>query len=225
MIKTRANATSSKATAKAAKKAPAKAKAEPVAPSPAAAPGAPKAKAKKKPAPKRKAGKGKAKPAAPKPAAQPTADPKPKVERPQGGGSQPKLTAKDLPRVIEMLRMCGGIKSVAAEKLNVGRTTLYAFLNDHAEALEAAAEIDDEIKDIAEGKVIMAIRAGDMQTVRWYLELKGKDRGYARRVESVGKDGGPIETRQKPDLANMSDEELEILLRAADKRESSAGGK
>ncbi|RUW81556.1 helix-turn-helix domain-containing protein [Mesorhizobium sp. M2A.F.Ca.ET.067.02.1.1] len=176
--------------------------------------------AKKKPAPKGKAGKAKAKPGAAKPAPQPKAEPRAKGERPQGGGSQPKLTEKDMPRVIETLRQYGGIKSVAADKLNVSRTTLYAFLNEHQPALDAAAEIDDEIKDIAEGKVIMAIRAGDMQTVRWYLELKGKDRGYVRRVEQTGKDGGPIETQQKANPKDYTDEELDVLIAAAQRRKA-----
>ncbi|OBQ90009.1 helix-turn-helix domain-containing protein [Mesorhizobium sp. AA23] len=185
------------------------------------------AKAKPKAEPKKKPARGKKKPAskasppvAPKPAPKPEPAPQPKPADGHRGGATPKLTEKDLPRVIETLRQYGGIKSVAADKLNVGRTTLYAFLNQHSAALEAAAEIDDEIKDIAEGKVIMAIRAGDMLTIRWYLELKAKDRGYVRRVENTGKDGGPVETLQKLDLSKLSDEELEILTNAAQRRES-----
>lgn len=191
----------------------------------ATAPAKDKAEKKADAAPKKKSPRGKAKPAhKPKTAAKPKPQPKaPAAEaEPNRGGAKPKLTEKDLPRVIEMLRQYGGIKSVVAEKLNVGRTTLYAFLNEHQTALDAAAEIDDEIKDIAEGKVIMAIRAGDMQTIRWYLELKAKDRGYVRRVENTGKDGGPVETLQKLDLSKLSDEELEIMTRAAERRESGA---
>jgi hypothetical protein len=185
----------------------------------------PKAKpAKKKPAPKGKSGKAKAKPEAAKPAAQPAPDPKPKGERPQGGGSQPKLTERDVPRVIAMLRQCGGIKTVAAEKLNISRTTLYAFLSEHPEIQQADSEIADELLDVAEGQVVIALRSGDLQTVRWYLELKGKDRGYVRRVEQTGKNGGPVETRQKPDLSGYSDEEIAQMLaieEAREKREAS----
>ncbi|RUV19940.1 hypothetical protein EOB77_00725 [Mesorhizobium sp. M7A.F.Ca.MR.228.00.0.0] len=203
---------------------------------PTAKPKAVPAKSKPEAGPKKKPARGKKKPASkakppvePKPAAQPAPKPEPasqaKAEEPSKGGASPKLTARDVPRVIAMLRQCGGIKTVAAERLNVGRTTLYAFLNEHPEIQEADSEIADELLDVAEGQVVIALRSGDLQTVRWYLELKGKDRGYVRRIEQTGKNGGPVETRQKPDLANMSDEELEILLRAAEKRESTAGGK
>lgn len=218
MIKMKANATSSKPKAKAA----AKAKPVPVPPTP---PVAPPAKAKKKPAPKRrKARKVKAK-AAPKRAApqpKPAPESKPQAERARTGGAPPKLTDNDIGRVIAMLQQCGGIKTVAAEKLNVGRTTLYAFLNEHPEIQEAAAEIDEELLDVAEGRVVMAIRAGEMQTVRWFLELKGKARGYVRRVETTGKDGGPVETQQRANPADYTDEELEVLIAAAQRRKNDA---
>jgi hypothetical protein len=212
VIKTKSSVTASKPTAKP-KAAPAKAK--------------PEASPKKKPARGKKKLASEPKPpaAAPKAEPAPQAAPEAKPAEASKGGASPKLTVRDVPRVIAMLRQCGGIKTVAAERLNVGRTTLYAFLNEHPEIQEADSEIADELLDVAEGQVVIALRSGDMQTVRWYLELKGKDRGFVRRVETTGKNGGPVETAQKLDLANMSDEELEILLRAAEKRESTAGGK
>lgn len=215
MIKTKSNVTASKPTAKP-KAAPAKSK-------PEASPKKKPARGKKKPASKPKPSVATA--PAPKAEPAPQAAPEAKPAEASKGGASPKLTVRDVPRVIAMLRQCGGIKTVAAERLNVGRTTLYAFLNEHPEIQEADSEIADELLDVAEGQVVIALRSGDMQTVRWYLELKGKDRGFVRRIETTGKNGGPVETRQKPDLANMSDEELEILLRAAEKRESTAGGK
>lgn len=170
-----------------------------------------------------------AKPAAPKPEPEATAEapaPKAKPGRPAGservGGPTPKLQLVGVAKVIEVLRASGGIKAVAADHLNVSRTTLYKFIDEHPEVEEALVEIDGEIGDIAEAKVVTAIKAGDMQTVRWYLEMKGKERGYVRRVENTGKNGGPIETREKMDLSGLSDEELEILKKAATRRESEA---
>ncbi|MES0071910.1 helix-turn-helix domain-containing protein [Mesorhizobium sp. M0058] len=222
MIRTRSTVT----TAKPAAKAKAKAKPEPVkaaAPPPVSAP----VKAKKKPAPKRKAGKGKRR-AAPKPAPapkpQPKAKPEPKAEKPNAGGATPKLTAGDVPRVIAIMRANGGIKTAAAEKLNVSRRTLYNFLDEHPEVKEAAAEIDEELLDIAEGRVVQAISAGEMQTVRWYLEMKGKGRGFVRRVENTGKDGGPVETRAAPDLSGYSEQELAQLVAVEEARQKREAG-
>ncbi|CDX30865.1 hypothetical protein MPLA_140352 [Mesorhizobium sp. ORS 3359] len=135
------------------------------------------------------------------------------------GGSVPKLTDNDASRVIEALRLNGGIKAAAAAALKVGRTTLHRFLAAHPEVKAAAADVDEETLDLAESQVVKAIRAGDLPTVRWFLELKGRDRGYVRRVENTGKDGGPIKTQQKPDLSELSVDELEILGRITAKLE------
>src|SRR5690606_12635598 len=102
------------------------------------------------------------------------------------------------------------IKSAAAAKLNCSRTTLYVYLSENPEIGEALEEIKEELKDLAEGKVLQSIKSGDMQTVRWFLEFQAKDRGYNRRVEMSGPGGGPIETRQEPpDLSGFTEEELE----------------
>lgn len=200
MIKTKASVTASKPKGKA---------------RPAAAKSKPEAEAAKKPAG------GKATSRKPKPAAKaaPEPAPEPKAAEPKKGGNPPVLTDKDVNRVIEMLRQCGGIKTVAAEKLNVSRSTLYLFLKDHPEIQEAAADIKEELLDVAEGRVVIAIRSGEMQTVRWYLELMGKERGYVRRVETTGKNGGPVETREKPDLSGYSDAEIAQMLAIEEARE------
>lgn len=195
--------------------------------------------AKKTAAPK-KARKGKAKrkttrktarkPATPKVTTKP--EPKkeahstPEQKREHKGGATPKLS--DVGLVIEVLRASGGIKAVAAQRLKVSRTTLYKYIEENPEIGDALREIDGELGDIAEAKIVSAIRAGDMQTVRWYAEMKMKDRGYVRRVENVGKDGGPIETQQKQDLSGYTDEELQKMLaiqEAREAREKKPGGK
>jgi hypothetical protein len=126
------------------------------------------------------------------------------------------LTAK---RVEKALRGAGGLKTVTAKSLGCHRATLYRFLERHPKLIEIAGEIDEETKDLAEGKVLDAIKSGCMQTVRWFLETKGKDRGYTRRVENTGKDGGPIATQAAPDLSKLTNEELDILITAAQRRE------
>jgi hypothetical protein len=136
---------------------------------------------------------------------------KPRAEQP------PKLS--DVKLVIEVMRQCGGIKSAAAQTLHVSRPTLYAFLKEHPEAQQASADIDEELLDIAEAQVVKSIKAAEMQTVRWYLELKGKERGYVRRVEQTGKGGGPVETRQSPDLSGYSEVELAQLLSIEEARQ------
>ena len=138
------------------------------------------------------------------------------------GGNPPAFTAKDIPLVIEHLRAAGGIKTIAAQRLKIGRSTLYRFIEAHPEIVEEITEIEASILDVAEAQVVKALNAGDMPTVRWFLETKGKDLGYTRRVENTGKGGGPVEVQQKADLSALSEAELEILAKAAAKREAAA---
>lgn len=120
------------------------------------------------------------------------------------------------------IEQAGGIRSAAARTLKVSRVTLWRFINRHPALQEFLAEVDEEVLDMAEVKILQAIRAGDMHTVRWFLECKGKDRGYTRRVETTGKDGGPIEVKQKLDLTKLTEQELEILLAAAERQEGAS---
>lgn len=126
--------------------------------------------------------------------------------------------------VKQALRKAGGLKTVAAQMLKVSRGTLYKFLANNPDIEEELEDIDEEIKDLAEGKMLQLLRAGDPSTIRWYLEMKAKDRGYARRVENTGPNGGPMEMAQKPDLSQVTDEELDILIAAAKRRESTSQG-
>lgn len=131
-------------------------------------------------------------------------------------GRKPKLS---IARAKQALEKSGSIRTIAAKMLAVHRSTLCSFMNKHPSLQAFADDIEEVLKDDAEDQVIKAIRAGDMPTVRWYMELKGKDRGYVRRVESTGSGGGPVEVQQKHDLSGYSDEELEQMLAIAEARE------
>jgi hypothetical protein len=86
-----------------------------------------------------------------------------------------------------------GILGKAAESLDVTRQNLRAFLLKHPDLEEVRQEASEQLLDVAEAQITNAIEQGDLKTVRWYMERRGKDRGYSTRVETTGKDGGPIE--------------------------------
>lgn len=155
-----------------------------------------------------------------KASAKPKAEERKKGEFPHDRTGDRKLTVQ---RVVEALQAGAGLKTQAAAILKCDRSTLYSFMREHPEVQAALDEIEEQLKDIAEGQIVKAIQSGDMQTVRWWTELKAKDRGYNRRLEVGGPNGGPIETRQATDLSGFSEEELEILARGAARRESQAG--
>jgi hypothetical protein len=86
-----------------------------------------------------------------------------------------------------------GIVKYAARALGVHRWTLFKFIKENPELNDVRDEALEEFLDDAEHKVVVAVDAGDMQTVRWTLERLGKGRGYSTRLETTGAVGGPIE--------------------------------
>lgn len=87
-----------------------------------------------------------------------------------------------------------GNLTAAAEAIGCTRQGLRLFINKNPELEEVRADALDTILDIGERHIFDAVRnGGDMKTVRWFMERKGKDRGYVTRHEETGKDGGPIE--------------------------------
>lgn len=71
-------------------------------------------------------------------------------------------------------------------------------------------QLEEVTKDVAEHKVITGILSGDPRYVNFYLSTKGKDRGYTRRDEITGADGGPVEIL---DLSALSSDDLATLHR------------
>lgn len=95
-------------------------------------------------------------------------------------------------KVEAALRKYHGIVTQAAEACGVARPTLYNFMKKHPELKEIRDDLDETLLDVAESNVIGALQSNDMKTTRWYLERKGKDRGYVTRQEQTGRDGAPL---------------------------------
>lgn len=98
-----------------------------------------------------------------------------------------------LAKAKEALIKHNGVMLYAAEACGCSRQTLWRFIRDNPELQEIKENATEELVDLAEKQMQKAIEAGDMKTVRWYLERLGKDRGYVTRQETTGKDGEPLQ--------------------------------
>ena len=63
----------------------------------------------------------------------------------------------------------------------------------------AIDEGKSELIEVAEDNVVRAIRAQDMTTTRWFLERKGRDRGYGSKLghEDVTPVDPELETKRR----------------------------
>lgn len=98
-----------------------------------------------------------------------------------------------LARAAKALKEHHGIILKAAEACGVHRHTMRKFIDEHPELEEIRQQAEEELLDIGESNIVTDLKAGDGKTTRWYMERKGKDRGYTTRQETTGKDGAPLE--------------------------------
>lgn len=85
------------------------------------------------------------------------------------------------------LKKNGGLAAHAARDLGMTRQGVSQRIRKSPELQAFLAELDQTHLDTAEGVVLEAIANKDLPTARWYLERKGKKRGYATKVETEGK--------------------------------------
>lgn len=119
-------------------------------------------------------------------------------------------------QIKKALRHSHGIISAAAAWLTqstgrpITREGVSKRVNSNPELQAYRMQLEEVTKDVAENHVITGILSGDPRYVNFYLSTKGKDRGYSRRDEVTGPDGGPI---QFVDLSELSSDDLATLHR------------
>lgn len=95
--------------------------------------------------------------------------------------------------VAEALRRTRGIKVLAGKMLGVDRATVHNYCKRYPTVQQAVEEARETLIDMAEGKLVQRVDAGDWDAVRFVLVTIGKQRGYVMRQENTGADGGPIQ--------------------------------
>lgn len=71
-----------------------------------------------------------------------------------------------------------GIISTIADKLGVNWNTARNYIKSDGDAMALYESERNRILDKAESAVVDALEKMDLQTAKWILSVKGKDRGY-----------------------------------------------
>lgn len=80
--------------------------------------------------------------------------------------------------LLESLKEHLGIVTVSCEAVNISRGSYYNWYNNNAEFREKADEILDVQLDFVEFQLIKRIKDGSDTAIIYYLNHKGKKRGY-----------------------------------------------
>lgn len=93
---------------------------------------------------------------------------------------------------IDAIPGSGGIISTIAKRVGCQWHTAAKYIRRYATVAKAYQDECEKITDLAESVVLKAIQAEDINTAKWYLTMKAKDRGYAPRQEIAGVDNAPL---------------------------------
>jgi hypothetical protein len=114
------------------------------------------------------------------------------------------------------LQASAGIRSLAAQALKVDKSTVTRFIQRHPEIVEFEKELADGLCDVAHGKLLQAIQAGEGWAIRYYLDHKGDGAGFGRKkVILATEPGQPLEVRNLQRgllLSEMSEEQRNEVL-------------
>lgn len=95
--------------------------------------------------------------------------------------------------VIYAIHVTRANYSKAAALLGRSRRSLKTYVDSQPDVLEFVQDIIQAKIDDIEEKYFESALSGDGANARHILETLGKDRGFTKRTELTGKDGGPID--------------------------------
>jgi len=98
----------------------------------------------------------------------------------------------------------------AAEELGVHREAVRKYILKYPKLQELQDSIHESLVDAAEQALAECVEDKQPWAIQFTLQTVGKNRGYVKRIETTGADGGPIKTTIGPDLSSMSDEQLKL---------------
>ena len=93
------------------------------------------------------------------------------------------MVKKTTEEILEAIEGSAGLVSTIAKRLGVAWDTARSLINREEEITTAYNNEKEKIKDMAESVVIGSIKKDDVQTAKWYLGIKARERGYSEKLE------------------------------------------
>ena len=105
-----------------------------------------------------------------------------------------KIKLENKEELLEAIKGSYGIISKIADKLGVNWNTARSYIKADDEATALYESERNRILDKAESAIVEALEKMDIQTAKWVLSVKGKDRGY------TGTDADTLDDKMKISL-------------------------
>jgi len=119
-----------------------------------------------------------------------------------GNGYNGRYTAQQF---IDAIPGTGGIVSELAERVGCRWHTAKKYIEEYVTVKEAWEAERNRIGDIAKSNIIEAIKAGDLPTSKWYVQLTDAEFMPKQHTEITGAEGGPLTIEYINDWREASD--------------------
>lgn len=95
-------------------------------------------------------------------------------------------------KVLKAINDSGGIVNTIAKRLNCSWITAKIYIDKWEETKQAYNDELQKFLDVCETVVIQSVKKGDVQTAKWVLSHKARERGYGDKLEVEGQIYGNI---------------------------------
>lgn len=106
----------------------------------------------------------------------------------------------DTEKLVILIGKHHGNVSAVAKAMKCSRQTIHTYAKDNEAISQALQDAREEITDIAESKLLTAIKSGEAWAVCFYLKTQGRGRGYVEKQINVN-----------VDMSKLSDDELRAI--------------
>ena len=114
----------------------------------------------------------------------------PNVPPKKRGGRHAEFTQAQVSRA---LATAGGLVTSTAKRLGCAPKTVYRYIDRFPALKDVLREARESSVDLAESKLIEAIKNGNLTAIIFFLKTQGKSRGYTERSEpDLTTDGEPF---------------------------------
>ena len=119
---------------------------------------------------------------------------------------------------IEALELSGGFYTETARMLGISVAAVGQRIKKSETLQKKLKEIEHSRLDLAETVVMNKLRLQSLSAAKWYLDRKGKIRGYTDKKELDANITTPSGILSVPiDLSRLSDKELDVVISLAEK--------
>ena len=108
-------------------------------------------------------------------------------------GNRPKELRVSKQEILDAIPKSGGILSVIARRAGISVRSLYDYRIKWPEINEAIKDSEEESLDLAESQLMDLVKMGNLKAIRYYLDNRGKKRGWGQRQNIQLESNMPIQ--------------------------------